>query len=393
MNTIYFRNRGALWPAKPLSQKRLEEVFFSLPADRKRVLKLRLGFNDSGKFYTLAGVAAKLRVSNERVRQIFNDALSQVQDSPQDIFGMRRLIIDAATAQLEKRIVISVAELEKAVVKQRLSDTEEVKFVLPILFLSDFIFGKELDYLDLKRGEVFPPLPGKTWLWRKMQRDSLGLTQEPDKYYEILPRFCREGYRKEEGGMMSANFGRYQERLEKQMGLPVSLEELRLVVGLNEQAAVAGEYFFAVKYCKEEITMRRLANLIEEQGSPLHFKRLARLLGMMGEAKGWQTVHVLLQKSDLFVLVGNGIYDLAENHPELTGVPDPGYRKTSPAFGVTYVVLRDAKEKLAPHEIIKIIKENYPRFCLSESAIYRILSAENYQQFFREENGKWGLRE
>jgi hypothetical protein len=385
------REARPFWPI--FSQTLLEQALNILPPNRQRVLEMRMGFNDSARFYTLGEVARELKLTNERIRQIQNGATAQMIESSQEIIlSMRRVIIDTAVSLFERKIVVSLRDLENSLVERRLSTEEDAKFVLPVLFFSDILFCQDFEYIDLNRGRVLPRVSERNFIWKGVLRENIGLTREADKYLEILPPFCRAGYRKRKGDQLFYSFKEYQELLGK-LGIHVPLMELDLIVRLNAMALIEGEYFFAEKYCKEEITTRRLANLIEGQGNPLHFKRLVKMLGKEGEAKAWPTVHTLLQKSDLFVLVGNGIYDLAENHPELMGVPDPGYRKTSPAFGITYAILRDAQKMLVPQEIIKIMEENYPRFCLSGSAIYRILTAKNYQRFFRQENGKWGLRE
>ena len=122
--------------------------------------------------------------------------------------------------------------------------------------------------------------------------------------------------------------------------------------------------------------MRDLAYLsIRRHGSPMHFTEVARAITQLfGKKAHVATCHNELIKDDRFVLVGRGLYALAEW----------GY-----AGGVVRDVIREILKKhgqLSRKEIVdKVLKERY----VKENTV--VVNLENESYFKKDRSGKYSV--
>ncbi|MFQ6049814.1 MAG: sigma factor-like helix-turn-helix DNA-binding protein [Candidatus Paceibacterales bacterium] len=113
--------------------------------------------------------------------------------------------------------------------------------------------------------------------------------------------------------------------------------------------------------------------VFKKVSKPLHFAKVADLI----EGSHLQTVHNELIKDSRFILVGRGIYALAE-----WGYY-PGYVKD-----VIFRILGEAKKPLTKEEILKRVLEQR---LVKENTVFLNLSNKKY--FLRDSEGKYRIKE
>lgn len=362
----------ATTPCKVVSMEQINKAFEVLSPREKQVVEMRFGFA-SPSFSTLEDIGKALGgFTREWGRQILAEALHQLR-SPQSLAlfdNTRQLIIETASRLFKERIVLGIKDLRRELNDQDQLAVGTGPFILPILFLLDHVCGDYFVYINLKNGKEMS-LRKKGNRVRTREEEHLGLTKDYQRYRNVLPPFCQPG---KGHGQLIWGFGEYQEMMQKRYDISISVEELRFIVGKHQRVEVDKDNFFA----KSSPTMlHRIVNIIQEKGEPIRFEKIARLLG------GHQgIIHRFLYESDMFVLVGNGLYDLAENHPELKDIPYPAVRRKAYVFGIVYAILRDSDDLLSLNEIYAKMKYDYPSYSWSKRAIDRILNDSLYQNFF-----------
>ncbi len=110
----------------------------------------------------------------------------------------------------------------------------------------------------------------------------------------------------------------------------------------------------------------------KEAGEPLHFSKVSKLI----ENSNTQTVHNELIKNDKFVLVGRGIYALAEWGYEPGKVKD--------------VIKRTIKNANQPLERDEIVEKVLDKRFVKKNTI--LLNLSDKEKFKKREDGKYDIR-
>ncbi len=252
------------------------DLLDDLPGRTKDVILRRFGLKEASDPETLESIGESYQITRERVRQIEKEGLKKLSEKIKnkgdvlDDFGER--IDDFGGLKREDRLVYVLGD-------RKLEDKNHITFLLS---LGDF-FDKNKETKD------FHP----HWLTDKNSvrtaediiqnsYDKLKSKKEPVPL-EVL---------KSSPDYPTHKFISYLEISKDVKQGPQGL------YGLKEWPEVSPRGVKDMAY----ITLKR-------EGSPLHFKKVAQLIG---DQTNPQTVHNELIKDDRFVLVGRGIYALRE---------------------------------------------------------------------------------
>lgn len=304
---------------------------------------------------TLEAIGQKYNITRERVRQVINFAINSIKQGPaiesaQPAFSELKNVID------KKGWILSEREL-----LDHLSD--EPAFKNHIFFLlvlgDDFIRFKEDDEFhhrwtvdEKSADDVHQALKQ---LHQEIEEDKV----IPEK--EIIS-LLRE---KIEDCIQSANWRK-----------EISDEILRCWLNISKIIASnpLGEWGFVSSPFVRPRGMRDLAFLIlKKHGSPMHFSEVAQKISQCFSRPAYiATVHNELIKDDRFILVGRGIYALAEW----------GYKP-----GTVREVIKDIIKTNGPltkEKIVKIVlRERY----IKENTI--LVGLQNRQYFRKNKDDKY----
>ncbi len=331
--------------------KRLLSV---LPDRAKDVIVSRYGLGENTERQTLEAIGKKYDITRERVRQIENYSLTNIRKSKeyekeQEVFDELKAIIDSLG------VIVSEEELLNNLSKEK-STQNHIYFLLVIG--DQFTKSKEDEHFK-HRWHVDSETATK--IEESLKKMYASLSDDdiiPES--EIVDRFLNqikdvsEEYKNEE--VIKRWLG-ISKRIDKN-----PLGEWGKSDSPNIHAKGMRDYAFLV---------------IRKHGSPIHFKEVAKAIEQYFDKKAHvATTHNELIKDPRFVLVGRGLYALAEW----------GY-----ISGVVKDVIKKVLEKNGPltkDEIIeKVLKERY----VKENTI--VVNLQNPKFFKKDKEGKYHISE
>lgn len=321
-----------------------------LPERARDVLTGRFGLGKEPVKLTLESIGKKYGITRERVRQIENYAVHSVKKADQ--FGKEKETFDELQKLLES---LGGIIAEEDLLSHISSDKSTQNHVHFLLVLGD-AFKKEKEDDHFKhRWHISDQLAEKVHKALKKLYESLNdehLISELDIIAQFLTHVedVADHYKKED-------IVRRWLSISKTIGKN-PLGEWGLVSSPNIHAKGIRDYAFLV---------------LRKHGSPIHFRDVAKSIEkLFGRKAHVATTHNELIKDPRFVLVGRGLYALAEW----------GYMS-----GVVKDVIRKILDKNGPltkNEIIeKVLKERY----VKENTI--AVNLQNPKYFKKDKEGKY----
>lgn len=329
--------------------KRLLSV---LPDRAKDVIVSRYGLGENTERQTLEAIGKKYDITRERVRQIENYSLSNIRKSKE--YEREKEVFSELRAYIESLgVVVSEDDLLDHLSKDK-STQNHLHFLL--VAGDEFQKRKEDDHFKHR--------------WHIDDEHSEKIEDALKKLYmtlsddDIIP----------ESDMVS----RFLDHLKEVSDEYKDEEILRRWLSLSKKIDKnpLGEWGKAESPNIRAKGMRDYAFLvIRKHGSPIHFKEVAKAIEQYFDKKAHvATTHNELIKDPRFVLVGRGLYALAEW----------GY-----ISGVVKDVIKKILEKHGPltkDEIIdKVLKERY----VKENTI--VVNLQNPKFFKRDKEGRYQL--
>ncbi|MEX2010235.1 MAG: sigma factor-like helix-turn-helix DNA-binding protein [Parcubacteria group bacterium] len=348
MIKINFMSKIIVLSYKPKqATKRLLSVLTKRGQD---VLSNRYGLGPSGAKMTLDAIGKKYGITRERVRQIENHSLSIVRKSKE--------YKDLQPAFIElKEIIVSLGGIvsEKDLLKHLAKDVSTQNHINFLLVIGEYFYKEKEDDEFKHRWHVDPELSKKIQtalrrLYAKLDDDELVLEGDLINNFLEEVKDLNEKYKNEE---VIKRWLSISHKIGKN-----PLGEWGKTDSPNVNAKGMRDYAFLV---------------IRKHGSPIHFKEVAKAISQYFDKKAHvATTHNELIKDPRFVLVGRGLYALAEW----------GYMS-----GVVKDVIRKIIEKegpLAKEEIIKrVLKERY----VKENTI--LVNLQNSRYFKKDKDHKY----
>lgn len=323
-----------------------------LPERARNVVTNRYGLGGSSNRMTLEAIGTLYGITRERVRQIENHALQIIRKS--DTFTKETTAFRELRDYIE---TLGSIVTEEDLLKEISDDVSTQNHIYLLLVLGDEFTKQKEDaefkhrwYSDGKKAEIIHQVLRK--VYKGLSEDDL--IQESEMIVSFLNQLKGIDESKKTAEIAKRWLG-----LSKKIGCN-SLGEWGIITSPNIR--VKG--------------MRDLAYLsIRRHGSPMHFTEVARAITQLfGKKAHVATCHNELIKDDRFVLVGRGLYALAEW----------GY-----AGGVVRDVIREILKKhgqLTRKEIIdKVLKERY----VKENTV--VVNLENESYFKKDRSGKYSV--
>jgi DNA-binding winged helix-turn-helix (wHTH) protein len=332
----------------------VKRLLTALPGRARDIMISRYGLGDSVVPMTLEGIGKKYGITRERVRQIEKYALGSIRKSEpfkkeSEAFAeLHQLLHGMGTVVSEEDFLNHVS-----------NDASVRNYVNLLLILGDeFTYAKEDD--DFKhRWHVDHEIAKRVEeSLRKLYR---GLSDD-----DIVP----------ESEMIETFLEHVKDVSEKFKNDEIIRRWLSISKAIAKNPL--GEWGKASSPNIRAKGMRDYAFLvIRRHGSPIHFREVAKSIEkLFGKKAHVATCHNELIKDPRFVLVGRGLYALAEW----------GYMS-----GVVKDVIRKVIEKNGPltkDEIIdKVLKERY----VKENTI--LINLQNQRYFKKDKEGRYSLTE
>ena len=321
-----------------------------LPERARDVIVSRYGLGKEPKKMTLDAIGKKYGITRERVRQIENYAINSIRKS--DAYAKEKLTF----SELEKMIDTLGGIIAEEDLLAHMSKDKSLQNHVHLLLVLGEGFKKEKEDEHFKhRWHINENLSRKVHdALRKLYKNLTNETLVSE--LDIIAQFMNhvedvEVHHKTE------------EVIKRWLGLSKTigrnpLGEWGLVTSPNIKAKGMRDYAFLV---------------IRKHGSPIHFREVAKAIEkIFGKKAHVATTHNELIKDPRFVLVGRGLYALAEW----------GYMS-----GVVKDVIRKLLEKHGPMTkeaiIEKVMKERY----VKENTI--IVNLQNPKYFKKDREGKY----
>ncbi|MBX4195516.1 hypothetical protein KW796_00965 [Candidatus Parcubacteria bacterium] len=314
------------------------------------VIENRYGLGVKATRMTLDAIGKKYEITRERVRQIENHSLTIIRKS-KEYKDLRPVFDELKALVLELGGIVSEKDLLKHLSKDQ-STQNHLNFLLVIG--EEFIREKE-DEEFKHRWHVDPELAKRIQgalrkLYSKLSDDELVLESDLiDDFLEEV-KDLNDKYKNEE---VIKRWLSISNKIGKN-----PLGEWGRATSPNVNAKGMRDYAFLV---------------IRKHGSPIHFKEVAKAISQYFDKKAHvATTHNELIKDPRFVLVGRGLYALAEW----------GYMS-----GVVKDVIKKILEKEGPltkDEVIKkVLKERY----VKENTI--MVNLQNPKYFKKDPSGRY----
>ena len=335
--------------------KQVTKRLLSVLSDRGRdVIIKRYGLDESGKRMTLEGIGKKYGITRERVRQIENHSITNIRKSKE--YEKEKLAFD----QLKEYInslggIVSEEDVLTHVSKDK---TVQNHFHFMLVVGDDFTKEKEDDEFN-HRWFVDKQLADKIHgslrkLYTSLSDDELVLESDMIESFLEYVKDVSEEYKNEE--VIKRWFA-----LSKKIGKN-PLGEWGKSSSANVNAKGMRDYAFLV---------------IRKHGSPIHFKEVAKAITTYFNTKAHvATTHNELIKDPRFVLVGRGLYALAEW----------GYLS-----GVVKDVIKKIIEKNGPLPKDKIIEKVLKERYVKENTI--LVNLQNPKFFHKDKDSKYHIVE
>jgi hypothetical protein len=328
----------------------VKRLLSSLPDRARDVLMYRYGLGKDSKRMTLDSIGKKYGITRERVRQIENYALQNIRKSDE-------------------------YKQEKAA----FTEMENLLHSLGGIVVEDDFLGSVSKDQSLQNHIFFLLVVGESFKKRKEDdefRHRWHVDEELSKKVENALRKLYTGLSNQELLPESEMIQRFFQHLEDVSERYKNQEVVRRWLGLSKVVGTNALGDWGVSHSSNIKTkgMRDYAFLvIRKHGSPIHFRDVAKQITQMFNKKAHvATTHNELIKDPRFVLVGRGLYALAEW----------GY-----APGIVRDVIRQVLEKNGPmskEEIIdKVLRERY----VKENTI--AVNLQNPKFFKKDKDGKY----
>lgn len=341
MSTISFKPKQVT--------KRLIAV---LPERAQEVIVARYGLGKEAKRLTLEAIGKKYGITRERVRQIENYAIANIRKS--DAYGKEKSVFADLEQVLHSLGGVVVEDDLLAHVSKDVSLQNHLNF---LLVLGDTFNRQKEDEHFNHRWHVNEELSKQVEaslhkLYKSIStNDLLSESEMVSKFLEHL-KDVNEKYKNEE---VVRRWLKLSKKVAKN-----PLGEWGLADSPNIKTKGMRDYAFLV---------------IRKHGSPIHFTQVAKNIEKIFNIKAHvATCHNELIKDSRFVLVGRGLYALAEW----------GYMS-----GVVKDVIKKIIEKNGPlskNEIIeKVLKERY----VKENTI--MVNLQNPKHFKKDKEGKYSV--
>ncbi len=337
-----------------LKPKQVTKRLLAVLQDRAReVITSRYGLGKDAKRMTLEAIGQKYGITRERVRQIENHALNNIRKS--EVFTEEK----KSFAELEELLhSLGGIVVEDDFIEQISKDKGVQNHLNLLLVLGDAFKRQKEDDMFRHRWHIDDNLA-------KQVEESLKKLYKSLKTDDILNE-----------SEIVKNFLEHVEDIsEKYKNEEILKRWLTLSKGIGRNPL--GEWGLSTSPNIKTKGMRDYAFLvIRKHGSPIHFSQVAKSIQEVFDKKAHvATCHNELIKDPRFVLVGRGLYALAEW----------GY-----VSGVVRDVIKHIIEKHGPlskEEIVdKVMKERY----VKENTI--LVNLQNQKYFKRGKDGKYFLQ-
>lgn len=322
-----------------------------LPERSRDVIVSRYGL-DNGKRMTLEAIGSRYSITRERVRQIESHAISNIRKS--DVFEKEQ----DAFLELMKHVDDFGGVVKESDFLSHISPEEGVRnHILLLLILGD-------NFKKKKEDDDF---------WHRWHIDDKLSEAVHGALSDIADELSPEDLLSEED-IANALARRLKNINQKYHDREIFKRWLALSKKLSSNPL--GEWGLASSNNVKIKGMRDYAFLVvRQQGSPMHFKEVAGKIGeLFGKPAHVATCHNELIKDRRFILVGRGLYALA----------DWGYMT-----GVVKDVIKKILEKSGPltkEEIVsKVMKERY----VKENTI--LVNLQNGSYFKKLKDGRYSL--
>lgn len=331
--------------------KQVTKHLLSVLSERGQdVLTKRYGLDETARKMTLEAIGKKYGITRERVRQIENHSLSNIRRSKE--YEKEKTAFD----QLKQFIEYLGAVISEEDLLNHTSKDKSVQNHIHFMLVIGEEFTKEREdeefkhrwYVDKNLAEKIHSSLRK--LYSSLADDELVL----------------------EGDMINAFLNYVEDVSDKYRGDEVVKRWLRLSKRIKKNPL--GEWGKASSPNVTAKGMRDYAFLvIRKHGSPIHFREVAKAITAYFNKKAHvATTHNELIKDPRFVLVGRGLYALAEW----------GYMS-----GVVKDVIKKILEKHGPlpkeKVVEKVLKERY----VKENTI--LVNLQNPKYFYRDKEGRY----
>ncbi len=329
----------------------VKKLLAVLPERARDVIESRYGLGKETKKMTLEAIGKRYGITRERVRQVENYALNSIKKS--DVFGKEK----EAFSDLERVMKKLGGIVSEEDLLSHLSKDKSTQNHIHLMLVLGDIFKKEKEDEHFKhRWHISDDLARKVHdALRKLYKNlsNNDLVSELD----IIASFLNQVEEIDEDYKKDQEVVKRWLSLSKTIGKN-ALGEWGLVSSPNIRAKGMRDYAFLV---------------IRKHGSPIHFREVAKNIEkLFGKKAHVATTHNELIRDPRFVLVGRGLYALAEW----------GYMS-----GVVKDVIRKIIEKHGPlslKEIVeKVLKERY----VKENTI--VVNLQNQKFFKKNEEGKY----
>jgi hypothetical protein len=335
--------------------KQITKRLLSVLPDRARdVITSRYGLGKETEKMTLEAIGKMYGITRERVRQIENYALNNIRKS--DAYKSEKKTFDELESLLHTLGGIVVEED----LLSHLSKDKSIQNHLNLLLVLGDSFTRHKEDDDFKHR------------WHVNEELSKNVHDALNKLYKSLS----DQDLVSEAEIVSAFLEHLKDVSEKYKNQEILRRWLSLSKNIGKNPL--GEWGVASSPNIKTKGMRDYAFLvIRKHGSPIHFKEVAKTIEKVFKKKAHvATCHNELIKDPRFVLVGRGLYALAEW----------GYMS-----GVVKDVIKKIVEKSGPltkEEIIdKVLKERY----VKENTI--MVNLQNPKYFIKGKDGKYSVAE
>jgi DNA-binding winged helix-turn-helix (wHTH) protein len=335
--------------------KQVTKRLLSVLSDRGRdVIVKRYGLDDSAKKLTLEGIGKKYGITRERVRQIENHSLMNIRKSKE--YAKEKMAFDQLKAYVESLGAVVAEEDLLAHVSKDKSTQNHVNFML--------VVGEE--FVKEKEDEEFKHR------WHVDKDLSNKIHSSLKKLYSSLS----DDELVMEGDMIDSFLEYVEDVNDKYKNEEVIKRWLSLSKKIDKNPL--GEWGKSSSPTVNAKGMRDYAFLvIRKHGSPIHFKEVAKAITLYFNKKAHvATTHNELIKDPRFVLVGRGLYALAEW----------GYLS-----GVVKDVIKKILEKNGPLTKDKIIEKVLKERYVKENTI--LVNLQNPKFFSKDKDGKYHIVE
>jgi hypothetical protein len=337
-------------PFKP--KQVTKKLLTSLQERARLVITKRYGLDKDGDRMTLESIGKNYNITRERVRQIENAAIANVRKSTQ-FKEEASTFLELETIIRDLGSLISEEDLLNHLAKDQIS-RNHIHFMLTV----GLSFKKEKEDFEFKhRWHVDPDLTKKI-------HDALRKLYKSLSNDDLVP----------ESEMIQMFFDNLKDLNEKYRSEEVAKRWLRISKHIDKNPL--GEWGKATSPNIRNKGIRDFAFLaMRKHGSPIHFRDIAKLIEKLFNKKAHiATTHNELIKDKRFILVGRGLYALAEW----------GYLS-----GVVKDVIKKVLEKHGPlpkDEIIqKVLKERF----VKENTI--LVNLQNNKFFKKDKEGRYHL--